>query len=163
VFCVVLLLRDAGWLAIHVSAIVRALRRGDRPLGPPIGLGIMLRVVLFGGLAYVFILRGHGLARRLLREDATVEEPGEPDRQEVLLWIGFAICGVLVLVNASVAVARDLTTHFWLRRYPGWIAEIRQRHPALIVVETLRAAFGVYLLLGAPWLRKYIVRRMSAT
>jgi len=67
----------------------------------------------------------------------------------------------LVLIDASTAVTRHLTTSFWLRGFPGWETDLQEAPPATIVMECLRAAFGGYVLLGAPGLRQFALRRMQ--
>ena len=111
-------------------------------------------------VASLLIVYGDRLARRLVREDATLHVRLAAGWEESALRIAFALLGLFLLADAAAMIARFAMFRLFIPTTDLGGRMPREEWPYVIGFAA-KGVFGVYLLVGAPGLRQFILRRMQ--
>lgn len=147
-----------GWL------ITVLLRQGDTDVRGFLllmlpGLANLAPPALLGA---ILIVRGDWLAAALTR----VDEPLGPARplgwEAATLWLGCALVGLFLLIDSVTALVSIVVDAMVpAPAEPRGVVQFGPRGASLLVRYISKCVIGLYLLAGAPHLRRFVLRRME--
>jgi len=122
----------------------------------------MVWLVPLGVGAGLLILCADGLARRLGGTENAVATPNfEREWQSAALGVAFACIGLYLVVDSGTFLAETVV----LSLLPPVDGRIMGRGTSLerLLGSGIRVLFGIYLLSGAPALRRFALRRLESS
>ena len=147
----------AIWLAIYVARDMLGLYVLGRKQGDPHSLAIAVAV---SALAVLFLIVLWFFPRTITRGLLPVPSDAPPQRSSPEIWFaaGSSLIGLWVMTSAVPALIRNLTVMYLSRSDSVDLSGLR----SALLYYFVEFAVGVWLIVGAPGIRRFIWWARSA-